>query len=67
MLGYARSNLQLADLYTEALPPGPALDFCQLPLALAYGTLDVIAMGQEKLSRSQVLTLVEKLAQIGSA
>lgn len=67
MLGYARSNLQLADLYTKALPPGPALDFCQLPLALAYGTLDAIAMGQEKLSRSEVLILVEKLAQIGSA
>lgn len=67
MLGYARSNLQLADLYTKALPQGPALAFCQLPLALAHGTLDVIAMGQEKLSRNQVLTLVEKLTQFESA
>jgi farnesyl-diphosphate farnesyltransferase len=60
MQAYARRNLQLADAYTNSLPPGPALDFCQIPLALAYGTLDVIALGKEKLSRSDVLALVNK-------
>lgn len=57
---YARRNLKLADYYTNALPPGPALDFCKIPLALAYGTLDVLALGKEKLSRSDVLALVEQ-------
>jgi farnesyl-diphosphate farnesyltransferase len=64
---YARRNLHLADLYTKQLKPGPALDFCQIPLILAHGTLDAIALGKEKLSRSDVLTLVEKFKQIKSA
>jgi farnesyl-diphosphate farnesyltransferase len=58
---YARRNLKLADRYTSALPPGPALDFCKIPLALAYGTLEVLALGEEKLSRSDVLALVEQV------
>ncbi|ELR96649.1 squalene/phytoene synthase family protein [Gloeocapsa sp. PCC 73106] len=60
MQAYARRNLHLADCYTKSLPPGPALDFCQIPLALAYGTLNVMALGQEKLTRSDVLALVER-------
>jgi farnesyl-diphosphate farnesyltransferase len=63
MQAYARRNLKLADAYTQALPPGPALDFCRVPLALAYGTLDVIALGKEKLSRSDVLELVQQVAR----
>jgi farnesyl-diphosphate farnesyltransferase len=58
---YARYNLQQADLYTEALGSGPALEFCRIPLALAYGTLDVLALGKEKLSRTDVLALVEQV------
>lgn len=61
MLLYARRNLILADRYTESLPKGPALDFCRIPLALAHGTLEVMALGKEKLSRSDVLALVENL------
>ena len=57
---YARRNLRLADAYTNSLPPGPALDFCKVPLALAYGTLEVLSLGKEKLSRSQVIALVEQ-------
>lgn len=60
MQAYARDNLHLADLYTKSLPPGPALNFCQIPLALAYGTLEVIALGKEKLTRNDVLALVER-------
>lgn len=30
---YARRHLALADSYTNSLPPGPALQFCQIPLA----------------------------------
>ncbi|MBW4505315.1 MAG: phytoene/squalene synthase family protein [Scytonematopsis contorta HA4267-MV1] len=59
MLAYARRNLEMADAYTNSLPVGPALDFCQIPLTLAYGTLDAIADGKEKLSRSDVAALLE--------
>lgn len=64
MQAYARRNLALADAYTMALPIGPAQDFCQIPLALAHATLDVLMAGQEKLSRSAVVALVNQL--IGS-
>ena len=57
---YARRNLALADAYTSVLPPGPVLDFCSLPLALAYATLDSLASGDGKLSRSAVLQIVEQ-------
>lgn len=55
---YARRNLALADAYTHALPAGPPLDFCTIPLALAYATLDSLARGDGKLSRSEVLQIV---------
>lgn len=61
---YARRNLALADSYTNSLPPGPALQFCQIPLALAHGTLDALANGKEKLSRSDVYALIENLMDI---
>lgn len=61
MLVYARNNLKLADSYTKALPRGPALDFCQIPLTLAHATLDVLTLGKEKLSRSDVLALLAKV------
>lgn len=58
MQQFARRNLVLADAYTAALPPGPALDFCKIPLALAHGTLDVLAQGKEKLSRDDVMAIL---------
>ena len=58
MHAYARRNLALADAYTGVLPPGPVLDFCSLPLALAYATLESLARGDGKLSRSAVLQIV---------
>ncbi len=60
MFVYARNNLHLADQYTKSLPEGPALDFCKIPLALAHGTLEVLSLGKEKLSRSDVMALVER-------
>lgn len=60
MQAYARRNLALADAYTGALPPGPVLDFCSIPLALAYATLDSLAHGDGKLSRSEVLQIVDQ-------
>lgn len=64
MQAYARRNLTLADAYTHSLPVGPALDFCRIPLALAYGTLDALAHGKAKLSRSDVLALVDRVMQV---
>lgn len=60
---YARRNLALADAYTQALPIGPALDFCQIPLLLAHGTLDALIHGKEKLSRSDVLALIKQASR----
>jgi farnesyl-diphosphate farnesyltransferase len=62
MLAYARRNLALADAYTSALPPGPARDFCTLPLALAYATLDALERGEEKLSREDVLQIMGQVS-----
>ena len=67
MQAYAHRNLKLADLYTQSLTSGPALRFCQIPLALAYGTLDAISLGKEKLTRNDVLSLVEQFVRAKSA
>ena len=59
--GYARRNLALAEAYTQALPKGPARDFCALPLALAQATLDTMTNGLPKLSRLQVMAVVTQV------
>ncbi|BAY24548.1 squalene/phytoene synthase [Calothrix sp. NIES-2100] len=61
---YARRNLKLADAYTQSLAAGPALDFCQIPLTLAHGTLDALANGKEKLSRNDVLALLKQFIDV---
>ncbi|MBC6472103.1 MAG: phytoene/squalene synthase family protein [Hormoscilla sp. GM102CHS1] len=58
---YARRNLSLADAYTKSLPKGPALKFCIIPLTLAHATLDVLSLGKPKLSRSEVMNLIEQV------
>lgn len=63
MQTYARRNLALADAYASALPPGPVLDFCSIPLALAYATLDALARGDSKLSRNDVLQIVNQASR----
>lgn len=55
---YATDNLAMADKYTESLPPGPARAFCRIPLSLAYATLDALARGEPKLSRTAMLEIV---------
>ena len=65
---YARVHLQQAKLYIEDLPKGsPALSFCQIPYVLAKGTLDAISIGKPKLSRHDVLSLVEQVTKVKSA
>ncbi len=67
MQRYARRNLAMADAYTNALPKGPAHDFCSVPLALAHGTLDVLAEGKEKLTRLDVMAILGRLKLSGVA
>ena len=62
MHAYARRKLALADAYTSSLPPGPVRDFCVLPLALSYATLDVLVRGEKKLSRGEVLQIVSQVS-----
>jgi farnesyl-diphosphate farnesyltransferase len=66
MDAYARRNLALADAYTNKLAPGPALDFCRIPLVLAHGTLDALAHGKEKLSRTDVMTILTAVMRSAS-
>ncbi len=61
MRAYARRNLKLADAYTASLPKGPARDFCRIPLALAHGTLTALDLGAGKLSRNEVLRIIDGL------
>lgn len=60
---YACRQLAMGDDYLRALHTGPALDFCKVPLALAYATLDAIREGNGKLTRSSVLELIEKCTE----
>lgn len=55
---YARRNLSRGDVYVEGFPAGPAREFCRGPQGLAYATLEALARGEAKLSRSVVLELV---------
>ena len=65
---YARLQLKQASLYIDSLPKNsPALSFCQIPYVLAKGTLDAIAIGKPKLTRNDVISLVEKVTNIKSA
>ena len=59
---YASRNLKMADLYTNSLPSGPAKNFCTIPLALAHGTLKVLRLGKEKLTRNDVIELIAKVS-----
>jgi farnesyl-diphosphate farnesyltransferase len=57
---YARNNLSRGDAYVNGFPPGLAREFCKTPQDLAYATLEALARGEPKLSRSVVLKLVEE-------
>jgi farnesyl-diphosphate farnesyltransferase len=61
MFMYARRNLALADVYLEDIKPGPILNFCKIPIALAHGTLDALTEGKEKMSRAAVNEIVSRV------
>lgn len=62
MHAYARANLEMATAYTRSLPAGPALNFCQTPLALADATLTALAAGRAKLTREEVMDVLKGIA-----
>ncbi|UUN29838.1 squalene/phytoene synthase family protein [Streptomyces sp. FIT100] len=55
---YAVRNLNAGDLYVAHLPPGPVLDFCRVPLTLAWATLAALGQGRTKLTRHEVAHLL---------
>jgi farnesyl-diphosphate farnesyltransferase len=59
MQAYSRRNLAHAEAYTQALPVGPARNFCIIPLVLALGTLEALEQGRSKLNREEVVQLVQ--------
>lgn len=63
MQEYAYSNLLQAEAYTRTLPPGPVAYFIKIPLVLAHETLQALARGESKLSRSAVLQLIQDIHQ----
>lgn len=62
MCEYAWGQLTQAEAYALSLPSAPFEALIQIPLALAKATLDALTRGESRLSRSEVLRIVE-LAQ----
>ncbi|ARJ37533.1 phytoene synthase [Sporosarcina ureae] len=63
MFAYAEENLALADAYIEDIHTKTILNFCNIPLALAHSTLDALKEGREKMSRIEVVAVVNKAIQ----
>ena len=61
MTSYARCHLALGKAYVAALQPGAIRNFCSIPLALAYATIDVMNEGKAKLTRASVLEIVQRV------
>lgn len=61
MFDYAKRNLALADEYVQSIKNTEVLNFCKIPLALAHSTLETLASGNEKLSRTDVKNIVSQV------
>jgi farnesyl-diphosphate farnesyltransferase len=61
MFNYARKNLAQADEYVKSIQHSEILNFCNIPLALAHATLDVLFKGEEKLTRASVTEIVNEV------
>ncbi|MBX3003317.1 MAG: phytoene/squalene synthase family protein [Anaerolineales bacterium] len=70
MQNYARHNLNDFDAYMQSLAANTFSDFVNIPRALAHATLEALAEGREKLSRADVLKILQALEaqnSLGSA
>jgi len=61
MFEYAEKNLNEFDAYAQSLPKTTFMKFVSIPRALAYATLQALQTGREKLSRTEVVEIVQKL------
>lgn len=61
MRQYARRQLLQAEAYALSLPSAPFEALIHIPLGLAKATLDALARGEPKLSRSDVLSILERI------
>jgi len=61
MCQYAWSHLMQTEVYALTLPSAPFEALIHIPLALAKATLDALVRGETKLSRGEVLTILEKI------
>lgn len=61
MCEYAWSQLAQAEAYALSISSAPFEALITIPLALAKATLDALTRGEVKLSRSEVLRIVEQL------
>lgn len=59
MLVYTQKNLSLADTYLTEIKSQVVRDFCNIPLALAHGTLKALLEGREKINRTEVNEIVD--------
>jgi farnesyl-diphosphate farnesyltransferase len=63
MFDYARNNLHMAKAGIQTMPRNAFKYFVEIPLLLAEATLDALLRGDEKLSRSAVLQIVQQTSQ----
>lgn len=59
MYQYAYRQLSLAEAYTKTIVSDSTTYFIKIPLALAYATLDAMKRGEAKLSRGEVLQIIQ--------
>src|SRR5699024_1419396 len=63
VFAYADENLAKADAYLEDIETRNIRLFCTIPLGLAKSTLKTMLKGHEKMTRTEVETLVEKIKE----
>lgn len=61
MFDYAHKNLSRADEYVASIETETIVNFCQIPLSLAHGTLKALVDGREKMTRDEVNETVNKV------
>jgi farnesyl-diphosphate farnesyltransferase len=61
LAGYARECLERAEAYALTVPSRAFLAIYEIPLKLAYATLDALSRGEAKLTREAVLALVAEV------
>lgn len=61
MFNYAEENLNKAEQYVKSIRNKNIQLFCKIPLRLAHATLQALSKGKEKMSRDEVITVVNEV------